>query len=74
MTGGVVGDAHLCERILGEYREMPGHRLSARQAARLWGLEAGVCEAILDRLVCAGRLARSARGEYCACADAEWTR
>jgi len=74
MTGGVGGNSQLCERILGEYREMPGHRLSALQAARLWGLEAGLCEGILDGLVRAGRLARSARGEYCACADAEWTR
>lgn len=74
MTGGVVGDSQLCERILGEYREMPGHRLSAGQAARLWGLEAGFCEDILDRLVRAGHLSRSARGEYRACADAEWAR
>lgn len=74
MTGGVVGDSRLCERILGEYREMPGLRLSAGQAARLWGLEAGFCEGILDRLVRAGHLARSVRGEYCACADADWTR
>lgn len=70
--GRFVADSALCQRVLAEYREMPGLRLSARQAARLWGLEQRDCEDLLQALVSEGRLARSARGEYCSCADAEW--
>lgn len=66
-----VIDTDLCARILGEYREMPGLRLSATQAARLWALEPAVCEAALERLVAEGRLARSARGQYSVHADAQ---
>ena len=63
----------LLERILGEYREMPGLRLSTGQAARLLGLEEEHCRVLLETLVAAGRLARTPRGEYCSCADAEWS-
>jgi hypothetical protein len=74
VTHAVPIDTVLCNRILAEYREMPGLRLSARQAARLWGLDVDFCEDLLDRLVASGHLARSARGDYCVRADAEWTR
>ena len=74
MTHLAVIDPVLYQRILAEYREMPGLRLSARQAARLWALEPAFCEAVLDGLVGQGHLARSPRGEYCLCADAEWVR
>jgi hypothetical protein len=30
-------DAGLIERVLGEYREMPGLALTIEQARRLWG-------------------------------------
>ena len=74
MTGHVIDDSALRLRILAEYREMPGLRLAARQAARLWGLQPELCVATLDGLVADGRLGRSARGEYCTCGDAEYTR
>ena len=31
-------DARLVERVLGEYREMPGLALTIEQARRLWGV------------------------------------
>jgi hypothetical protein len=31
--------------------EMPGLRLTLPQAARLWGLDAPVCQAVIDVLV-----------------------
>ena len=41
----------LLRRIQGEFREMPGLRLTCRQAQRLWNLDALVCESILAALV-----------------------
>ena len=38
-------------RIRGEFLEMPGLRLTCRQAQRLWGLDAVVCESLLAALV-----------------------
>jgi len=64
VTGQVIDDSALRLRILAEYREMPGLRLSADQAARLLGLQPEFCVATLDGLVADGRLGRSARGEY----------
>jgi hypothetical protein len=54
--------------ILAAYRELPGLRLTARQAARLWNLELVRCECLLDQLVTAGHLFIDARGQYA------WTR
>lgn len=59
------------QRILAEYREMPGLRLTLRQAARLWPLDTVDCQAILDTLVAAGSLRRSPKGEYCLPCDEE---
>jgi len=59
------------QRILAEYREMPGLRLTLRQAARLWALDTVDCQAILDTLVAAGSLRRSPKGEYCLPCDQE---
>ncbi len=39
------------QRIQGEFIEMPGLRLTAAQAQRLWGLERDVCDALLGALV-----------------------
>ena len=38
------------QRIQGEYLEMPGLRLTAAQAQRLWGLERDVCDALLGAM------------------------
>ena len=39
------------ERIRGEYREMPGMRLTPVQVERLSGVEVAVCRLVLDDLV-----------------------
>ena len=44
-------DARLVERVLGEYREMPGLALTIEQARRLWGCDAITCQRIVDVLV-----------------------
>ncbi len=41
----------LLTRIQGEYREMPGLRLTPSQARRLWGLDPSMCETVLSALV-----------------------
>lgn len=74
MTDVFTPDPALCERILAEYREMPGLRLSLSQAARLWGLDLVQCEATLAALVATGKLGRSSRGLYSTSRDAEWVR
>ena len=38
-------------RARAEFREMPGLRLTAAQARRLWTLDAGVCDVVLAELV-----------------------
>jgi hypothetical protein len=38
-------------RIRGEFLEMPGLRLTLRQAMRLWHLDAETCEAALRLLI-----------------------
>ena len=73
MTRAFVVDLSLSQRILAEYRELPGLRLSVRQAARLWSLEPECCQATLDLLVAEGWLVRSARNRYCVCQDRAWT-
>jgi len=35
-------------RVQGEFREMPGLRVTRAQAQRLWALDAAVCEAVLE--------------------------
>ena len=46
----------LCERVRGEYREMPGLRLTLAQASRLFNMEATHCSAVLQALVRRGVL------------------
>jgi hypothetical protein len=58
-------DVDLSRRMIAEYREMPGLRLTVAQAARLWHIEGHDCQAALDGLVTQGLLARTAQGEYC---------
>ena len=38
-------------RVRAEFVEMPGLRLTPAQATRLWGLEQGACQAVIDALV-----------------------
>jgi len=59
------GDSRvLLRRIKGEYLEMPGLRLTAVQAQRLWQLDAVACQTLLDSLVQSKFLCRSAQGAY----------
>jgi len=51
-------------RIRGEYREMPGMRLTLEQAQRLWGLDRRTCEKALGSLVEERFLTRGADGAY----------
>lgn len=44
-------ESGLIERILGEYREMPGLALTMSQAQKLWGCDALTCRCVVARLV-----------------------
>ena len=52
------------QRIQGEFVEMPGLRLTAVQAQRLWGLERDVCDALLGALVDAKFLLQTRDGAF----------
>jgi len=41
----------LLQRVRAEYLEMPGLKLTAPQARRLWGLDCATCDAALAALV-----------------------
>jgi len=59
----------LMRRIIGEYMEMPGLRLTGPQAQRLLGLDGPRCQAALDALVDAHLLRRLDDGRYAREAD-----
>ena len=52
------------QRIQGEFVEMPGLRLTAAQAQRLWGLDKNVCEQLLTVLVDAKFLSQTRDGSF----------
>jgi hypothetical protein len=52
------------QRVRAEYREMPGLRLTQRQAQRLWNLDSTTCEAILETLESARFLRRTSDQSY----------
>ena len=56
----------LLNRVRGEYREMPGLRLSAKQACRLWHIDSTTCHELLSRLVSERFLFRTHGGAYIA--------
>jgi hypothetical protein len=49
-------DSHIVNRIRSEYREMPGMRLTLRQAARLFNVDVTHCARALAVLVTDGAL------------------
>jgi hypothetical protein len=53
-------------RARGEFREMPGLRLTFAQACRLWQLDAETCEAVLNALLAEQSLRRTTDGRYIA--------
>jgi hypothetical protein len=54
----------ILRRIYGEFVEMPGMQLTARQAGRLWDLDERTCDAALSALVDAEFLLRTSEGTY----------
>ena len=54
----------MLRRIQGEFVEMPGLRLTAAQAQRLWGLEQEICDALLRALVDAKFLTLTRDGAF----------
>jgi predicted transcriptional regulator of viral defense system len=62
----IASDAvdQLLPRIVGEYQEMPGLRLTVRQAQRLWALDQGTTRGVLQTLEDQGFLSRLRDGSY----------
>jgi hypothetical protein len=56
--------ALLLHRVRNEFLEMPGLRLTPPQAARLWALDRGTSDRILEGLTAAGFLLRNREGAY----------
>ena len=54
----------LLQRVYGEFLEMPGLRLTCKQAQRLWGLDEQSCLELLEFLVDAKFLCRPGHGTY----------
>jgi hypothetical protein len=55
-------DTRLLERVVAEYREMPGLTLTLDQARRLWGCDAETCQRVAAVLVNRGLLRWSREG------------
>jgi len=53
----------VAKRVLSEFEEMPGMRLSLPQASRLFGLSEDSCRAVLDLLVDAAYLRQTPCGK-----------
>ncbi len=52
----------LLQRVRGEFRDMPGLHLTTAQAARLFGVDADLCERLVGHLVDTRDLARGPDG------------
>ncbi len=59
-----VVNSDLDERIIAEFREMPGLSLTIAQAARLWAVEPAEAARVLERLDRTGILKQTVRGSY----------
>ena len=55
---------NLVQRIREEFEEVPGLRLTIREAARFWGLDEETCGQVLHQLVAVRFLARGGDGRY----------
>jgi hypothetical protein len=64
-------DDRLARLVHAEFREMPGLRLTAQQARRLWGLDHRTCEDLLKTLVDSGFLTVMPDGRYARTGDSE---
>ena len=54
----------LVSRVRAEFLEMPGLRLTLKQATRLWGMDDSVCRTVVDSLVEASFLRRAEGGTF----------
>ncbi len=54
----------MLHRVYSEFLEMPGLRLTCKQAQRLWGLDEQTCLHLLEFLVDAKFLCRPGHGTY----------
>ena len=68
-TLAVATRAQLLHRIKGEYMEMPGLRLTAAQAGRLWGLDPAACRDLLERLIAERFLQQRPDGAFARATD-----
>ena len=59
----------MLSRVCGEYLEMPGLRLTQKQAQRLWGMDEVTCRQILEFLVEVKFLRMSDVGSYARCGE-----
>ena len=64
LSDGVGTSESTLRRIRSEYSEMPGLRLTAAQAKRLWGLNQQECETLLNQLVEGRFLRRTPQGAF----------
>ena len=64
VAGRAIGIPTLTERLKAMYQEMPGMQLSPADAARLGGLDASVCGAILEALADVHFLKRGYDGTF----------
>lgn len=64
IMGPTFAEEALVKRVRGEYREMPGMRLTVDQAMRLWMLDRKTCSHVLASLVAARFLVRDDNGRY----------
>ena len=56
----------LVQRVRGEFREMPGLRLTFAQACRLWQFDPTTCGVVLEQLIRDGVLLQTRQGHYVA--------
>jgi hypothetical protein len=61
---GTITEDNLLRRIRGEFREMPGMRLTLEQAGRLWDLDRATCAGVLGKLISARFLEIDGHGRY----------
>ena len=65
----IISREEMLRRICGEYLEMPGLRLTHKQAQRLWGLDEQTCTQLLEFLVEVKFLCRTGVGGYARLTD-----
>jgi len=64
MVSGHLPVSEWLQRIRVEYQEMPDLSLNKKQMQKMWRLDAFVCDALVDALVAARVLRRTAGGAY----------